>query len=329
MILPSQASPQVTPYNQPASYIQNQLQSQLNGPHGQHGPMSSGPHSAPANIVFPNIHGPLGGGSGSNMNSPYGPLPSPGDPEFDEMSPLTSPWLGAYNATSSAGTPVPNSTPNQQQNLIDQSVLQSSSTVGMKRRTRTASPGSDEASSSRGRAPRKRQSAIRPPPPHSAQSHKKATNSLRGGTKSANSTPVFPPTHGPIPLPANRPNTRRSAAAANNDIPGDSPSPVDLSMPPPAAPPTSQQTQLEFLLNSAQTPVGETQTETNEQPILPVTPSSIMNLGRLGTQSSLTPPASKPAKKPTRNRSATTSSTITGERTLLISPALKPIRPGG
>ncbi|THH00854.1 hypothetical protein EW026_g1739 [Hermanssonia centrifuga] len=38
------------------------------------------PHSAPANIVFQNIQ------------SPY-PLPSPAELDFDEMSPLTSPWL--------------------------------------------------------------------------------------------------------------------------------------------------------------------------------------------------------------------------------------------
>ncbi|KAI0090395.1 hypothetical protein BDY19DRAFT_939991 [Irpex rosettiformis] len=326
----SQAPPQIQAYNQHPPFMQNNsLQNQLPNPHSQHGTIPSAPHSAPANIVFPNIRGHLGGGSGSNMNSPYGPLPSPADLEFDEMSPLTSPWLGAYNATPSSNTPVPSSNQNQQQGLTDQSVLQPDMSTGMKRRTRTASPGSDEASGSRGRSTRKRQAGVpRLPQPHPPPSSRKATNALRGGTKSANSTPVFPSTHGPIPLTANRPNTRRSATVINGDIPGDSPSPVDLSMPPPAAPATAQQAQLEFLLtNNNPSPTGETPMESNDQPILPVTPSSIMNLGRLGTQSSLTPPIQKPSKKPARQRSATVNSNAASERTPLISPALKPIRP--
>lgn len=329
----SQTSPQIQAYSQHGSFMQNhQLQNHLPNPHTQHthqGGIPSAPHSAPANIVFQNIHGHLGGGSGSNLSSPYGPLPSPADLEFDEMSPLTSPWLGAYNATSSSSTPVPNANQNQQQGLNDPS-LPSIPTAGMKRRTRTASPGSDEASGSHGRSARKRQAALpRLPPPHQPSSNKKATNSLRGGTKSANSTPVLPATHGPTPLPANRPNTRLSAAIANSDIPGGSPSPVDLSMPPPATPSAAQQGQMEFLLNSnCASTAEEATTETNDQPILPVTPSSIMNLGRLGTHSSLAPPAQKSTKKLTRPRSATMNSNVAGERTPMISPALKPIRPG-
>ncbi|KAI0696830.1 hypothetical protein BC835DRAFT_1340855 [Cytidiella melzeri] len=319
----SHPSPQIQAYNQHSSYLPNhQLQNQVPNPHGQHSVMPAAPHSAPANIVFQNIQGHLGGGSGSNMNSPYGPLPSTAELEFEEMSPLTSPWLGAYNATSaSSGTPVSNSSQPQQQSPAGHTAPPSGQISGIKR-TRTVSSGSDEASGSLGRSTRQRQ-GVHP-------QKQKATNALRGGTKSATSTPVFPATHGPIPLPFNRRSARRTATGPGGDLPGDSPSPVDLSMPPPAAPPSAQQAQMEFLLHNADPSapvVGESQTDVRKQPIMPVTPSSIMKLGRLGTQSSLAPPAQKPTKKSSRPRSATINSNLAGERTPLVSPALKPIRP--
>jgi hypothetical protein len=335
MLLQSSSSSHQSPqtYNQHSSYIPNhQLQNQMSNAlvhHNQHSVAPVAPHSAPANIVFQNIHGHLGGGSGSNINSPYGPMPSPAELEFEEMSPLTSPWLGAYNGTSSSGTPMSNSNHSQQQSLQDKNLLQSG-TAGVKRRTRTTSSGSDEATGNRGRSTRKRPTHItRLPPSNPQSSTRNSTQTLRGGTQSANSTPVFPATHGPIPLPANRANARRTAAGSAGDIPGDSPSPVDLSMPPPAAPSTSQQAQPDYFIpNSPSSAAADSRMEGNEQPILPVTPSSIMNLGRLVTPSSLASAPQKSSKKSTRPRSATVSTNIAGERVPLTSPALKRIRPG-
>lgn len=332
MLLQSSSSSQQSPqaYTQHGSYISSrQLQNQMSNPHvqhNQHGAVPVAPHSAPANIVFQNIHGHLGGSSSSNINSPYGPMPSPAELEFEEMSPLTSPWLGAYNATSSSGTPMSNSQSQQQGGIADKNVLQSGPT-GVKRRTRTASPGSDEAPGTHGRSTRKRPTPVtRLPPPHPQPSTKKATHALRGGTQSANSTPVFPATHGPIPLPASRANAQRTAASSAGDIPGDSPSPVDLSMPPPAAPSTTQHSQVDYLVHNS--PSVDSRMEGDEQPIIPATPSTFMNLGRLSKQSPLAPLASKSSKKSTRPRSATVSANVAGERTPLVSPALKRIRPG-
>ncbi|KAI0346672.1 hypothetical protein BDW22DRAFT_1322924 [Trametopsis cervina] len=245
------------------------------------------------------------------------------------MSPLTSPWLGAYNSAS--GSSAAATSGNQQAGLGDHNILPSGASSTLKRRTRTSSPGSDDTATSRGRTARKRQAALpRLPPPTVQSSTKKSTNSLRGGTKSANSTPVFPPTHGSGPLGGNRPNTRRNTAGTSGDVPGDSPSPVDLSMPPPATP--APLNSVEFLINNTQASGSvrnDQHPEGTEQPLLPVTPSSIMNLGRLGTHSSLAPPAQKSTRKgSTRPRSATSAASMSGDRTPLVSPALKPIRPG-
>ncbi|KAJ3523010.1 hypothetical protein NM688_g8793 [Phlebia brevispora] len=88
--LPPQPSPNFVPpmllqsTEQNASNMPGQSQQNFLAQHV----IPPAPHSAPANIVFQNIQ------------SPY-PLPSPADLDFDEMSPLTSPWLGAYNTNQS------------------------------------------------------------------------------------------------------------------------------------------------------------------------------------------------------------------------------------
>ena len=271
--------------------------------------MPPAPHSAPANIVFQNIQ------------SPY-PLPSPAELDFDEMSPLTSPWLGAYNTN-------PPVNPSRQ--------MQHGSSAGTKRRT--ASPGSDELSAS-GRPSRKRQAAVNRMQPNMGQmgGHGGSKKSNLRGTKSASSTPLFPAVAG-----ASRGSGSRRSGPSPADIPGDTPSPVDLSMPPPATP--QPLAPMNFLQSGSST--SETTpapTPTPQEHITPVTPASIMNLGRLGQHGALAPPPqpqsvqipNRTQDKATRSRassrprSATVNGQASGSRGSLptVSPALKPIRPG-
>lgn len=293
--------------------------------HGQQSYMSQNmippaPHSAPANIVFQNIH------------SPY--LPSPADLDFDEMSPLTSPWLGAYNtgqASDQAG-PSRGAPPTRQQ----------APHPGTKRRTQ--SPGSDDQSMT-GRPSRKRQAHVNrlsgmqsgtPPTIPSMSSTRK--QSLRGGIRSANSTPLFPAVGSGVASASGRSNRGGSGRGvpSPNDIPGDTPSPVDLSMPPPAAPqPQAPTDMMQGMGSNEPTPAPTPAPEH----MMPVTPASIMNLGRLGTDSSLTPqnpPAAGQQMEGTRTRSKSVGRSRSGtvgagskaSNGNLISPALKPIRPG-
>lgn len=271
--------------------------------------MPSAPHSAPANIVFQNIQ------------SPY-PLTSPTDLDFDEMSPLTSPWLGAYN-NSQAST-----------STNSRNIPQAAST-GTKRRT--VSPSSDEMIST-SRPSRKRQAAVNRMSQNVAASSTKKSN-LRG-TKSANSTPQFP-------AMGTRTGGSRRGGPCPADIPGDTPSPVDLSMPPPATPqPLAPMDFLQQPGPSSDTGMGSSQGPAMEEHITPVTPAIIMNLGRLDahgappTQSAKTSgrTAQEKASK-SRGASRPRSATLTGQASssskvttpssaAMISPALKPIRPG-
>jgi hypothetical protein len=229
-----------------------------------------GSASAPAHIAF--------------NTSPSLALPSPADLDFD-ISPLTSPWLGA-----------------QQQSMPP---WQTSN-------KRTASTSGDESTS--GPSRKKHSPAIRPTNP--TQIAKKPSR----GSKSTNSTPL---------LRSGR--TRRGSMAGEGA--GDTPSPVDLFMPPPA-PPSNQ-----FSSSSASSSTSsEIAPSPNLHPSLtPVTPASIMNLGRLGLNSRLAPhPPSNsdskvkgPAKPrvsvdgPVRGRPPRKSPGGT-----LVSPSLKAILPG-
>ena len=288
----------------------------------------SAPHSAPANIVFQNIQ------------SPY-PV-SHADPDFDEMSPLTSPWLGAYNTNQG-----PSDGPGPPRNM--QSQHPGSGSAGIKRRT--VSPGSDGADAS-GRPSRKRQApgtsrlsvSQNPVPPSIPSMSRTRRSSLRGGTKSASSTPLFPPIGSAGSMTPTLPSTRGSRNGPNrgnmipNDIPGDTPSPVDLSMPPPATP--QPQAPMNFIQDLGSTDQSSALTSMPAQGLIqPVTPASIMNLGRLGTDSSLAPLSAEAsgqqanasrtkAKATGRPRSATITGGTKNAGGALISPALKPLRPG-
>ena len=300
------------------------------------------PHSAPANIVF------------QQSQSPHYAQ----DLEFAEISPLTSPWLGAYNQN---GQPDTGGMPNSQRQMAP-----SNSPNNRKRRP---SPGSGEEDMATARpSTRKRPQAA--PPNRMTPSMPPLLNSKKSnlrGTRSANSTPLFPASA----APASRISPVSRNSIITGEVPGDTPSPVDLSMPPPAPPSTgSSNSPLQFVDNHSTSPPldlptqgGHNQGMSNQHPqpqpqqqqqqapapvapehLMPVTPASIMNLGRLGTNSALAPPPittqglpqDKPAKAKStgRSRASTLSATPVGgakanaSNLPLVSPSLKPIRPG-
>ncbi|KAK0210635.1 hypothetical protein DFS33DRAFT_1294423 [Desarmillaria ectypa] len=238
------------------------ISSQFNAPRGS--------TSAPAHIVF--------------RSSPSHP------PHCDidvDISPLTSPWLGA------------------EQHHSNFHQRQSSSNKRM------ASSSGDESSS---KPSRKKQSpAIRPfNNASSAIMTKRMT--IPRGSRSTNSTPLL------------RSTRSRNGSVVSNEIVGDSPSPVDLSMPPPATP----------AMNQTPNMLAETPPPT----ITPVTPASIMNLGRLGVNSSNNTLTSKDGavdlkgKAPSKMSTSTTAaiqqrSKSTKRGSVGSSPALKPILPAG
>ncbi|KIK26076.1 hypothetical protein PISMIDRAFT_318607 [Pisolithus microcarpus 441] len=144
-----------------------------------------------------------------------------------------------------------------------------------------------------------------------------ATKKAARNAKSATSTPLLRSVRG-----------RRNSTIAEND----SPSPVDLSMPPPAPPGTNSSPPLP-------TPVGSSTVPSQEDTrITPVTPASIMNLGRLGISSSLAPASqasrsvrSDKGKELAKPKPPVETTSAKGSRraTLpLISPGPKPILPG-
>ncbi|THH28968.1 hypothetical protein EUX98_g5231 [Antrodiella citrinella] len=291
------------------------------------------PHSAPANIAFQQSRSPH-----------YGQ-----DLEFAEISPLTSPWLGAYNHN---GQPESGMQGGQRQMVPSNSSNQ---------RKRRPSPGSGEEELTTARPPKRSQPAPsnRMTPSMPPLLNNKKSN-LRG-TRSANSTPLFP--------------AHNSRSSIGGEVPGDTPSPVDLSMPPPAPPSTtSSNSPMQFVEShsttppldmhgqshnqnmnnqmSQQQPHQQHQQSQQQQPsasamsselLMPVTPASIMNLGRLGTNSALAPPPMisppAPQEKQTRAKSAGRSRASTlsipsnakasNSNLPLISPNLKPIRPAG
>ncbi|KAJ3861472.1 hypothetical protein EV359DRAFT_66453 [Lentinula novae-zelandiae] len=311
-----------------------------------------GTASAPAHIAFGNpyhssqngmnMHGGL---NAMNMSSePSSPLHS--ELDFD-ISPLTSPWLGAKMTGNSNGNTVRiqayGHPQNQSQTHRDQNQMHShlNTHAGLKRAASPRTPDIDVdvvfsgASDEIGRS-RKRQASISLSPNTMRPSASNSTSSSRSsrvsgsGSRSMNSTPLLrginpnsntrarrgsiksnsPMTlamtggagissvtgFSSIPSPLVDSNSGSSfrgssmngsngdchthnnsdGPAGNGDnlnlgfgVVGDSPSPVDLSlsMPPPAAP------------ASAFTTSKSTRSTTLPEPLVPVTPASIMNLG--------------------------------------------------
>ncbi|KIJ59392.1 hypothetical protein HYDPIDRAFT_118618 [Hydnomerulius pinastri MD-312] len=170
---------------------------------------------------------------------------------------------------------------------------------------RTASPGGEDNVA---RMPRKR-------PTTTTAASKKVTRPV----KSATSTPLLRSTR-----------ARRNSTIMETD----SPSPVDLSMPPPAPPGAKSSPPSSTPTSTAGT------TSQEESRITPVTPASIMNLGRLGISSGLMPASKTPralgpdkGKDPAKPKATADSAAASkGSRksTLpLISPGPKPILPAG
>jgi hypothetical protein len=224
-------------------------------------------NSAPANLVF-------------NTAPPGG-----SDLDFD-ISPLTSPWFGATPTQAAHRGP-----PHQ---YAPVPVGEGGRNAPRKR---TASPGEDGGAPPSGRPMRKRSVVQAPNMRGSASGSGGATSAGQPPTalrrtrtamsRSANSTPI---------LRGNARATRRGSTATSvpalGDVPNDTPSPVDLSsmaMPPPAAPApapadTGGDGQMQMGGQDGPPPLPMTISLT------PVTPASIMNLGRLGLQSGLSPP---------------------------------------
>ncbi|KAG6890287.1 hypothetical protein C0992_002436 [Termitomyces sp. T32_za158] len=259
---------------------------------------SFNPHPQPINTNITCL--PRGSTSAPGHIAFQSSLSSPADLDFD-ISPLTSPWLGAQQHHHSAAiNPFPPSN------------------------KRGASSSGDEGN---GMPFRKRQSpAIRPTNPSisaigNCASHKKNFRS----TRSTNSTPLIR-------------STRSRKGSIVGEVPGDSPSPVDLSMPPPAPPAPASSASSNGSSDQASSP------QLNPQ-LIPVTPASIMKLGRIGINSDMAPPQTPivPLKADVQGKAAASANTSAPAITTkpkptaakhsrkgsLASPSLKAILPAG
>ncbi|KAJ2986358.1 hypothetical protein NUW54_g9799 [Trametes sanguinea] len=109
------------------------------------------------------------------------------------------------------------------------------------------------------------------------------------GTRSANSTPLFP-----APSPSTRPSPAQRSLQGSGDMIGDTPSPVDPPMPPPVHP--ASYTPPVVTSNPSTTSSSPPMPSTPASPavaappsqITPVTPASMLKLGRLAVSSALT-----------------------------------------
>ncbi|KAI0764594.1 hypothetical protein BD413DRAFT_576149 [Trametes elegans] len=262
------------------------------------------PHSAPANIVFSTSAIPL----------------SPGDIDFH----IPSPFLGPHNpgnATQGAAT-------------SSQGASDSRGAASSGKRRNTSSSGDESTATSK--HARKRQSpGIRPPSNGPSSSRR---GSLRG-TRSANSTPLFPAT-----MTAMRPSPVQRSFQGTSDIPGDTPSPVDPPMPPPAHPASGGPSGAHSNSSTTSSPPLPPTPASPAMPaptsqITPVTPASMLKLGRLAVNSSLAAqlsghedgaaPKLKEGRMTTRSGTSKGKSTEKAGSVALTSPALKPIRPAG
>ena len=220
-------------------------------------PMSALPHH------FPQTRSPI---SGSHMpqlsnsapaNIAFQMTPMAADTDFD-VSPLTSPWLGAY--TQQPPTPV----------------------ISNKR---SASPGDGDSSN---KPASKRRSSIVTP------------LARKRTTKSATSTPI----------------------TITSSLAGAGSSSHEFSMPPRTTPPDD-------ISNGEPKKVSLADAQ---ETISPVTPASIMNLGRLGLNSSLVPPKTRGSEKKNKVSSTPKTKPVLGpkatKKSAVVSPNLKPILPG-
>lgn len=162
---------------------------------------------------------------------------------------------------------------------------------------RTASPSEDETA----RVHRKRTTPTVP-----------TAMKVPRNVKSATSTPLLRSTRG-----------RRNSSVGGTD----SPSPVDLVMAPPAPPRNPSSPPSSVPTTTSALPAQE------EVRMTPVTPASIMNLGRLGVSSSLAP-VTQPSrvdkgKEPAKTKDTTSAPKASRRMGLpFLTPGPKPILPG-
>ncbi|KAF5368891.1 hypothetical protein D9758_003109 [Tetrapyrgos nigripes] len=266
-----------------------------------------GTSSAPAHLAFGNPVTGFANSSNSNnafshqLSTPVTPLPA--ELDFD-VSPLTSPWLGAEMGGSSGRVQPYHRHHAQQQQFTQQPFSQ-----GQKR---SASPTMADSSTSAGgdsMPSRKRQMSISQSPlvgpssaskrggPRKGSRSTTSTPLMKGVNPSAgsnrrvdvmnnqammNSSPMFSavfgtPGSGHLGAVSNSgyfgSSSGMNGGNANNNagnVVGDSPSPVDLSMPPPAAPSTPS-------VDNSSTNTSQTGPQMGP-PLMPVTPASIMNM---------------------------------------------------
>ncbi|KAF8720852.1 hypothetical protein AX14_010660 [Amanita brunnescens Koide BX004] len=257
---------------------------------------------------------------------------SPVDLDID-VSPLTSPWLGAQQ--NHHMSPVQNQNHSQQQQHRHmggsqyQSVPLAGSTVNGNNK-RSASPTSSDADV------RKRQSpAVRPTNPTFSQHlDQQPRRSHRSGSRSTSSTPLLRARSGSTRQRKGSLAGALNTPAAINELPGDSPSPVDLSMPPPAPPvppkPLVMSSGANHVPSSA---INSIQQSHGPSHLTPVTPASIMNLDVKGKRLKISTESSPGAlsnvcTSPVSQRSKRGVHGGLSGGTPLISPSLKPILPG-
>ncbi|KAI0350863.1 hypothetical protein OH77DRAFT_996406 [Trametes cingulata] len=267
--------------------------------------LPTAPHSAPPNLVF---------------NTPNIPI-SPGELDFNELH-IPSPFLGPHN---NAGTSQVSATPSQN--------ASGSRTTASSSKRRNASSSGDESTQT-SKPARKRQSpAIRAP----SMGPSNARRGSMRGTRSANSTPLFPAT-----TPSLRPSPAQRSLQGPSDVPGDTPSPVDPPMPPPAHPASYVPQNMSSNVSTASSspplpptpasPAGPAPTAE----ISRVTPADMLKLGRLAVGTSLASQSStleeSAAQKSKEGRMSTRSKGKAADKVgnvPLQSPGLKPIRPAG
>lgn len=283
--------------------------------------------------------------------SPHNRLSSPVDLDID-VSPLTSPWLGAQQNHQISSLQNQNHSQQQHQHrhmgqlshLSSSSSSSSSSSQGGSQyqsmplagstlnnnnsNKRSASPTSGEADA------RKRQSpAVRPTNPTFSQhldQQQQPRRTHRAGSRSTSSTPLLRARSGSTRQRKGSIAGALNTPAAINELPGDSPSPVDLSMPPPAPPAPPNPLSISSGANNI--PSSAVQQSHGPSHLTPVTPASIMNLDvkgkRLKISTDSSPGALSNVGSPVSQRSKRGLHGGLSGGTHLISPSLKPILPG-
>ncbi|TFK26135.1 hypothetical protein FA15DRAFT_638213 [Coprinopsis marcescibilis] len=301
-----------------------------------HSTMHRGVSSAPEHLAFDIRSGPSGR-------------------DFDiDISPLTSPWLGAYggagpsHSVSNGSTNLRNSHPGLRNvrnvHSVDGDRLS---------RKRTASPDETSLHARKkhspaiGPTPANVGSSMLPPqsPNPSGPSISRKPSISNRGSKSTSSTPLLRGTRNrskssvaaPIQMtPIHAPNLEEGSNASGNPLssdsslpaaPDDSPSPVDLSVPPSGPSATAIEHANAAMSDSGGSIDGFAAGTTR---LYPVTPASIMNLGRLGMSTNPAEPTTKPSMTSVTTRGKGKAKESNGKGSKVnAAPSLKAILPAG